>query len=422
MTAPRRRACLAATLAALCLSSAIACAGHPDAPTLLIGAVFPLSGTAGPLGAEEYAGVRLAADLTNRAGGIDGRMVRFDVRDVPVAADASAAVDQLRSAGVALVVGGFASALSLPASAAAARDGLVYWEAGAEADQLTGRGLPTVFRVGATGGQLGANAARFLLQQLAPRLGRRPAALRVAVVQADDAYAFSVADAAVATLRVAGAPVVSRSLYDPYRPVWTSVIAQLRAARPNILLLASHIPDGIAFRRAFLAARLHVDAFLGTTMAQCLPDFGDALGQQAVGVFASDRPGDGFDPGKLPAAGRAIYARFAAAYRSAYHRAPTEEALSGFTAGWVLLHEVLPRAARAGGLSARGIAAAARSVEMPFGSLPNGAGVAFATAGGQLGQNLRAAAVIWQWQAPRHSVVVWPPQYATGHLVLGLGR
>ena len=30
------------------------------------------------------------------------------------------------------------------------------------------------------------------------------------------------------------------------------------------------------------------------------------------------------------------------------------------------------------------------------------------------GQNLLAAAVIWQWQAVRHSVVVWPPAYATG--------
>ena len=31
-----------------------------------------------------------------------------------------------------------------------------------------------------------------------------------------------------------------------------------------------------------------------------------------------------------------------------------------------------------------------------------------------LGQNTRAAAVIWQWQAVRHSVTVWPPVDATG--------
>ena len=42
----------------------------------------------------------------------------------------------------------------------------------------------------------------------------------------------------------------------------------------------------------------------------------------------------------------------------------------------------------------------------------------FSTAPGQLGQNISAAAVVWQWQAPRHSVVVWPPAYATGQVKL----
>jgi hypothetical protein len=46
--------------------------------------------------------------------------------------------------------------------------------------------------------------------------------------------------------------------------------------------------------------------------------------------------------------------------------------------------------------------------------------VLFSTAPGQLGQNIRAAAVVWQWQAPRVSVVVWPPVYATGQVKLSL--
>jgi len=28
--------------------------------------------------------------------------------------------------------------------------------------------------------------------------------------------------------------------------------------------------------------------------------------------------------------------------------------------------------------------------------------------------------VVWQWQAARHSVVVWPPVYATGKVKLSL--
>jgi len=40
--------------------------------------------------------------------------------------------------------------------------------------------------------------------------------------------------------------------------------------------------------------------------------------------------------------------------------------------------------------------------------------VRFAGDPAHLGQNLRAVAVIWQWQAVERSVVVWPSQYATG--------
>jgi branched-chain amino acid transport system substrate-binding protein len=75
---------------------------------------------------------------------------------------------------------------------------------------------------------------------------------------------------------------------------------------------------------------------------------------------------------------------------------------------------VLPRTG--GRYDAASIAAAARSLDLPAGSLPNGAGLKFATDSAHMGQNTRAAAVIWQWQAVRHSVVVWPAPYATGQI------
>ena len=39
---------------------------------LRVGAIYPLSGSQGPGGVEEYRGVRLATDLINQAGGVDG--------------------------------------------------------------------------------------------------------------------------------------------------------------------------------------------------------------------------------------------------------------------------------------------------------------------------------------------------------------
>ena len=63
---------------------------------------------------------------------------------------------------------------------------------------------------------------------------------------------------------------------------------------------------------------------------------------------------------------------------------------------------------------ANGIAAAARSIDLPTGALPNGAGLHFSADPATLGQNERATAVIWQWQAVRSYTFVWPPTYKTG--------
>jgi branched-chain amino acid transport system substrate-binding protein len=389
--------------------------GASQASELRIGALFPLGGSLAADARDEYLGAQVAAGMVNDGGGVNGRRITFDMRDLESGDQAAALAASLHGDGVAAVLGAYSSALSIPAAAAVAKQGMVYWETGAVADQVTGQAQPLVFRVGANGTNLGGNSGRFVIDQLAPRLQRAPSSLRAFLVTANDDYAHSVADAARASLGAGGVSVVGESVYDPFIPDWTSPVASIRAAKPDILLLSSHIPDGISFRRAFLAAGLHVDAFIGTTMAQCMPDFGEALGPDAVGVFASDRPDKSFNAAGLSAEAQALYQRFSQVWQQRTGRPPSEEGISGFSAAWALFHSVLPSAAR---LDAAGIVAAARAVDLPDGSLPNGGGLHFQSSGAQLGQNTRAAAVIWQWQAVRHSVVVWPPAYATGTIAM----
>ncbi len=421
----------------------LAAGGEP----IRIGAVFPISGNAATLALQELRGVQLAADFVNADGGIAGRRVVLDIRDLESGDDAMAAMASLRADGVSVVVGAYSSELSIPAAAAADHAGLVYWEAGSVADQLTGQGLPLVFRVGASSTNLGDNSANFAASQLAPRLGTTPAGLRVAIVAANDAYPQSVAAAAVATAAANGTQIVDQQTYNLTYPNWPRVMAELAAAKPAVIILASHIEDGVAFRKAMVGAGLKVQALIGSTMAECTPDFAGELGADAIGVFASDRPTGGFQPGALDPAARATYDRLAGAWahdnpaaapsdaygaggdpaaspssgpvivgpilETSVAAGPTEEALSGFSAAWALFRDVLPAAA---GLTADDIAVAARAMDLPSGSLPNGAGIRFSTAPGSLGQNLRAAAVIWQWQAVQSYTFVWPPTYATGSI------
>lgn len=384
------------------------------AGTIRVGAAFPLMSMGG-LARQEYTGVEMAADMVNKAGGVSGRRIVLVPRQINETAESLPVMRALHRAGINIVVGAYSSALSIPASGAAAREGMVYWEAGAVADRLTGRGYTSVFRVGASGTNLGTNSARFAATQLAPRLHKPASALRVSIVYAQDAYATSVADAAAREARSEHMKIVSSTSYDEYIEYWPPVMAAIRRAHPDILILASHVPDGVSFRKAMLAGHIRVGAFIGSTMAECGPEFGALLGPKAVGVFASDRPMGGFNPGALSGSARALYHRLAAAWKARTGQAqPTEEVLAGFTAGWALFHDVLPRTG--GTFTTSEVAAAARSLDLPYGSLPNGAGLKFAGDRAHLGQNTRAAAVIWQWQAVRHSVVVWPSVYSTGHI------
>jgi len=221
-------------------------------------------------------------------------------------------------------------------------------------------------------------------------------------------------------------------------------IVEIRKPEVDARLVAQGVADQlerrIAFRRAMLTAGLKVSALIGSTMAECDPDFAGDLGAAAVGIFASDRPTAGFQADALSPAARATYDRFAAAWGSApidsgsqgpgygdaeyaisgpgesASAAATEEALSGFSAAWALFADVLPAAAAHGKLDAPSIASAARAVDLPDGSLANGAGLRFSADPATLGQNERAAAVIWQWQAVRTYAFVWPATFATGSI------
>ncbi len=402
---------LAALWAAAFLTACAAAPTSNPQASIKVGALFPLTGPQAPLAKQEYAGVEIARDFVNTDGGVDGVPITLIAKNLTAEADAEARVKDLKAEGAKAILGAYSSTLSMPLSAAAQSRGILYWEAGAVADQLTGRGYPLVFRVGATGTNLGTMASHFAAEVLAPRLNKAPSDLRMVIVHNLDGYPASVAAAVEQQAQREGIQVVGNVAYDAHVPDWTYVLSQVRAAQPNILVLSSYIADGVDFRRAMLKSGLHVDALIGSTMAQCVPDFGAMLGADAIGVFAADRPPHGFNPDALNETGQAIYKRFATAYRRGYGSDPTEESLAGFSAAWTLFHYVMPRAAD---LSAASFASAARGLDLPSGTLANGAGVKFATSPDAMGQNIRAASVIWQWQGVRHSVTVYPPVFATG--------
>ena len=402
-----------ATLA-LCLALVgVACTRGDARGEIRIGAVYPLSGSQGPGGIDEHRGIMLAADLANQDGGVDGRTIRIESVDTPGSDAAAAAVDQLHDAGIQLVLGSYGSTISGPASAEAASNDMLFWETGAVGMLPPGsdRGGLT-FRVPPTGEVLGRAAIAFIAEQVAPKRHRDPAELRYAVSFVDDAYGNSVAAGAEAELRARGLHDVGHFGYDFRTVDMAKLVRRIAAAKPDVLFVSAYLDDAIALRRQLVAQHVKLLANIGTSSSYCMPAFGSTLGKDAVGVYASDKPSaSSINPSGLRPDARSLLQRANDAYNVRWDVDMSPAALAGFSAAWAFFTDVLPAAAS---LAPADVAAAARAIDLPRGSLPNGSGLRFgAPDTANAGDNVAAASVIWEWVAPGEAAVIWPPAFAT---------
>jgi branched-chain amino acid transport system substrate-binding protein len=389
---------------------ATGCSGGNRA--LVIGAVYPLSGSQGPGGIDEFRGVQIATDLVNRAGGVDGRKVVLRPLDVRSADGAAPAIDRLHREGVRFVLGSYGSTISRAAAAEAASLGMLFWETGAVGDMLdVGQGT-LVFRVAPTGALLGRVAVEFIASQVAPVFHRSPGSLRFAVANVDDVYGRAVARGAVDEIESRHLTLAGRFPYDLARPDFPGLVRRMAAVRPDVLFVSAYVQDAVALRLETVRQHLPLLASIGTSSSYCMPEFGAALGKDAVGLFASDKPDEEvIGRGGLNEQARQLLEQGGALYRARYRQEMSAAALAGFSATLALFKWVMPSAT---GTTPAQVARAALAIRLPLGSLPNGSGLRFAPAGSpDSGANLLAASVIEQWIGVRQRAVVWPPRLAT---------
>jgi branched-chain amino acid transport system substrate-binding protein len=399
---------LIAALLLFALALGAACAtSQPAGGTIVIGAVYPLSGPQGPGGLEELGGLQAALQVARDRGLLHASQVQLRVVNVQTPEGASRAVDRLIDQDhVQVIAGTYGSTLSEAASARADQRHVVYWETGAVADGVT-QGRTWVFRTVATGANLGHEAVQFAGNVLS-----RGAPSRGVIVALDDIYGRSVADEEARTAASLGIQVVDRIDYSATQYSAAAIAAKVAADRPDYLFDVSYIDDGIAIWDAIRGTGVPLKGVLGTSSAFCTPDFGRREGQGAVGVFAADKPDATINPAVLTASGRSLLDAAKATYAEAHHGdAMSIPAVAGFVGGWALFHDVLPQLH--GSVSSETVRAAALRVDVPAGDAINGGGILFSPPGTLAqGQNLRAAAVVGQWQGVMNMRVVYPSGYA----------
>ncbi|MFY9587458.1 MAG: ABC transporter substrate-binding protein [Actinomycetota bacterium] len=393
---------------------ALATALSQSRAAIRLGALYPLTGPLAHYGNEELRGVKIAVQMINVRGGVDKHIVTLDVADAPDVAAGWKQSYRLAKKGVPVILGTYSSTIALAGSEAAHRNKVIWWETGAVADLVTSRGYPEVFRLGPSGATLSAQAAGFATEVLAPRFKIAPHALKLAVVYEDDPYGSSVGAGIHAQAAAKGFRLVGSYPYDPAIETFTGIMRSLRAAKPDVVVIASYLHDGARFREALVASKLPVKAVIGKCAAFFTPEMAKLLGAKIDGVFVADKPME-IAPAALTDSGRALETEFRTRFQRTFGRAPEAAAYMGFSGAWALVGQTLPKAAH---FTAKDIADAARSLDLPDGSLPNGSGVRFAPVGDPLaGQNTRAFGVVWQWQGGR-PVLVWPRIAARGEPVL----
>lgn len=194
--------------------------------TLKLGMLLPVTGSLAFLGPPEIAGVKLAVNDVNAAGGVLGKdveLVEGDSGDTPEFANQTA--DRLLSENVDAVIGAAASGISLSVIGKITGAGIVQFSPANTSDEFTDyadNGL--YFRVAPPDLLQGAAIAKLIADD---------GATNVAIIARNDAYGTGLAEVVQNTLEDAGITVSVVKIYEPDAGTFDAEVAEIVAAAPD---------------------------------------------------------------------------------------------------------------------------------------------------------------------------------------------
>jgi len=382
--------------------------------SIRIGVLLPVTGPFAKNGIENWEAVQIARDMVNERGGIDGRKIEYLLGDATSPNAAISETERLISKdGIKITTGSFASPLAIAVSQASERHGVFHWETTGAAEIITRRGFKHTFQVGAPARKYSEAAVDFAIEELAKRLKKPVAELRIALLWENRAFGKSVGDGVRAYGERKQIKLVYDEGYDQFSTDMTPIVQKLKDVKPDILIAISFPNDAILFQRKAKELDFNVAAFIGVSAGYSSPDLRNSVGDAVVGLFVSDFPPK-VNANVLKPEVRKIADEFYKRYEEKMKRPPAGHASAGFSAIWALFTEVLPKAKAFEPDELRDIAL---KLDLPEGSLVNGSGIKFtnfdwADDPKDAGQNLRAAIGVWQWTKTGNEQV-FPPKFAT---------
>jgi branched-chain amino acid transport system substrate-binding protein len=377
---------------ALAIASAqLVTPGALAAEPIRVGVTASLTGAYAVPGSNLLAGLKMWAHDVNARGALLGReveIVSYDDQSDP-AISARLYEKLISDDRVDLLIGPYASDVTLAASDVAERHGFPMVSGSASAEDIWSRGYRNIFQVDTP-----ADRYMDLLIESASDAGLTTIALAYAGSDFPRGVARGVRTKAAAT----GMKLVFDEEYREDSTDFTDLVRRLKASNPDLVIGGTYLEDSIALVREAKRQNFSPKA-IAFTVGPALVEFGDALGPDAdgiLGVVAWMRSGN------VPMA-----YDFSFRYKEMTGRNAGVHAAYGYAAG-----QVLEAAVRlAGSLDRNAIRGQLR--EMKFGSLHGRYRV------DDSGKQLAKETFVMQWQNGRRLLVL-PKQLRESQIIYPL--
>ncbi len=387
----------AACLAALSLVSLFAVSAGSPAPAggepILIGTIQPMTGPYAAFGVKFYQAYNLAADEINGAGGIKGRPIEIVFEDSQDKLDLAqtAARKLVENPQILALMGGRLSGAGMAIAQIAEREHIAYLVDHPSADIITKSGFQWTFRLNPASSFNTVPLQKFM-KEYAKDIQK------VALLYENSVYGKGVTEPFKAWLGQNGYQVVVSELYPPLSLDYRDLLNKVKAQNPDLVFLASNIPDSALIIRQSRELGLAPKMISGAGAGFSINEFIEQAGDAANAVYSTGPwSGNPKDP-KVQALSEKFYKRFG--------HYPKEHEAEGYSAVYVMADALR----RAKSFSRADIheALAATNLETPFGP------VKFETFEGYTNQNnglKNGQVVLSQWQN-RRLFNVWPPEVA----------
>lgn len=361
---------------------------------LRIGASLSLTGTLAQSGDKVKRGYELWARDVNGRGGLLGRPVEFVIFDDRSDAGTSARLYEklITEDKVDMLLGPYGSAASFAASAVTEKYKYPMLLPSAASDAIFTRGYKYIFQL--------FPPLSGIFDPLMGEVGTSAGYQRVAIIHSSDLYAKSVGAACEANAKKHNREIVLKEEFPLDASDLSSLMLKLRAAKPDIVLGGTQLPDSMLVVRNMKDARVLPKA-IALSPGPLKDDFHQALKGDADGVM-SDYIWEPVD--RKPAS-----QEFAAKWRAAYKDEPDVQ--SGF--GWVGGQLLEAAVKSAGALDSEKIRDAFLKLETE--TLLPGRFKVDPDTGRQIGQTLG----IVQWQGGKRQIVA-PQGIATAQMITTL--